>query len=162
MRRVIIAAFALPLLAACQTATTELTEQQSAEIAAEIMMVVDGLMDAWNAEDATTSLSFFDSEALNILWGETEYDNRESFSEFWSNLWDAIPSWEGAWDDTFVRPLSLNTAVFRGRYHCTFTHTGVVETFRPHWTAILERRVDGWKMTVIDHAYGTAEVVEEA
>ena len=163
MRRIVFTAFALTVFAACQPSTTELTEVQEAEIAAEVMMVANELMSAWNAEDGPTSLSFFDSEALNLLWGETEYDSRESFSGFWSDLWETVPSFEGAWDDTFVKALSLNSAVFRGRYHTTLTDAeGVATVFRPHWTAILERRVDGWKMTVVDHAYGTGEVVEEA
>ena len=162
MRRIVLAAFAMTLLAACQPATTELTVVQEAEIAAEVMMVANELMSAWNAEDGPTSLSFFDSEALNLLWGERVFDSRESFSGFWSNLWETHPSWEGEWDDTFVEALSLNSAVFRGRYHCTMTDTeGVATLFRPHWTAIFFFCVDGWKMTVIDHAYGTGEVVEE-
>ena len=111
MRRFIFAALAVSVFAACQPATTELTVVQEAEIAAEVMMVANELMSAW--------------------------------------------------DDTFVKALSLNTAVFRGRYHGTLTDTeGVATMFRPHWTAIFERRVDGWKMTVIDHAYGKGEVVE--
>lgn len=161
MRRFVIAALALTVLAACQPATTELTDYQKGEVAAEVMMVVDELMAAWNAEDATTSLSFFDAEALNVLWGDTEYDSRESFSEFWSNLWETIPSFEGAWDDTFVRALSLNTAVFRGRYHTTITDgEGVATLWRPHWNAVFERRSDGWKMTVADNAYGQGEPVD--
>ena len=36
MRRFVLAAFTMTVLAACQPATTELTEEQKAEIAAEI------------------------------------------------------------------------------------------------------------------------------
>jgi ketosteroid isomerase-like protein len=43
MRRFVLAAFALTALAACQPAVTELTEEQKAEIAAE----VDSVMSVW-------------------------------------------------------------------------------------------------------------------
>lgn len=161
MRRFVLAGFALAVLAACQPTTTELTELQNSEIATEVMMAVEGLMDAWNAEDATASLAFFDVDALNVLWGNTEFDGHESFHGFWTGLWETISSWDGGWDGTFVRPLSLNTAVFRGRYHCTITdEDGAAMLWRPHWTAVLERRSDGWKMTVVDHAYGQGEAVD--
>jgi phenylpyruvate tautomerase PptA (4-oxalocrotonate tautomerase family) len=40
MRRILLAALAVSVFVACQPATTELTEEQKAEIAAEIRQVV--------------------------------------------------------------------------------------------------------------------------
>ena len=140
-----------------------MTELAAAQVKAEVMQVAKDLMAAWNAEDGETGLSFFDSQTLNDLWGEDEFDSRESFSEMWATIWETFPSWDGEWDDTFVKVLSPNSALFRGRYHCTLTDmNGVATNYRPHWTTLLERRADGWKMTVVDHAYGTGEgVIEE-
>ena len=45
MRRIVLAAFALTVLAACQPVTTELTEEQKAEITAEVNLEMDQLWD---------------------------------------------------------------------------------------------------------------------
>ena len=58
MRCFVLAVFALTVLAACQPATTELTEEQNAEIAAIIDSLTDEWWDAWNALDVERGLSF--------------------------------------------------------------------------------------------------------
>lgn len=137
-----------------------MTEVEKARIEAEVMEATDGMMAAWNAEDGPASLSFFDAETLNVLWGPDEYNSPDSFGEFWANLWEIFSSWDGGWDDSHVRVLNPNQALFRGRYHCTLTDQEGIQTFwEPHWTALFERRADGWKMTFVDHAHGTAQEV---
>ena len=158
-----VAPFAvLMILAACQTAPPEMTETEIAQIEAEVLDVATALMDAWNTESWDTHLSYFDAETLNVLWGPDVLDTHESFAEFMTFV-EGYPDWDGGWDDEYVKVLSPSSALFRGRYHVTLTDLDGVKTFwEPHWTALVERRADGWKMTVVDHAYGTAEeVVEE-
>ena len=151
--------FVLSLLYACQTAPPEMTEAERAQIEAEVSGMANRLMDLWNTGDWETHLSLYDSEALNMLWGPTLLDTHESFAEFMGFI-ENYPGWEGGWDNTFVKVLGPNSALFRGRYHTTLTDLEGVKTFwRPHWTALVERRADGWKMTVVDHAYGTAQEV---
>jgi hypothetical protein len=62
MRRFVLATFALTVLAACQTATTELTEVQRGEIAAEVTMRLDQLWDELKQPDFDRLVTFFHSE----------------------------------------------------------------------------------------------------
>ena len=62
MPRLALAAVSLAFLAACQPATTELTEEQKAEIAAEVASVMDEFLDAWREADYDRALSFFSND----------------------------------------------------------------------------------------------------
>jgi hypothetical protein len=159
--KALAASTVLLFVAACQTAPPALTEAEVAQVEAEVTGMANRLMDLWNTGDWETHLSLYDSEALNVLWGPTVLDTHESFARFMGFVED-YPGWDGAWDDIFVKVLGPNSALFRGRYHTTLTDLEGMKTFwRPHWTALVERRVDGWTMTVVDHAYGTAQEVPE-
>ena len=59
MRRVILAAFALTVLAACQPAPTELTEEQKAAIADTIRQLDEVVNRAYDARDLEAFLSHF-------------------------------------------------------------------------------------------------------
>ena len=66
MRRFVLAAFALTVLAACQPATTELTEEQKAEIAAEVNLRLDTFWDVLRNPDYDQILEFFHESPDNI------------------------------------------------------------------------------------------------
>ena len=57
MRRLAVAALSLAFLAACQPATIELTEEQRAEIAAEVEALHAASWDAWRAADLDQATS---------------------------------------------------------------------------------------------------------
>ena len=60
MRRFALAALSLAFLAtACQPATTELTEEQKAEIAAEVSAINAEWWDLWRAADIDRGMSYF-------------------------------------------------------------------------------------------------------
>ena len=59
MRRFVLAAFAPIVLAACQPATTELTEERKAAIVAEVELRLDQLWDALRYPDSEQILAFF-------------------------------------------------------------------------------------------------------
>lgn len=59
MRRFVFAAFALTVLAACQPATTELTEEQKAEIAAEVNALQAEWDAAWVVADYDRAMSYW-------------------------------------------------------------------------------------------------------
>ena len=59
MRRIFLAAFAVTVLAACQPATSELTEEQKAEIVAEVELKLDQLWDALRDPDSEQIMAFF-------------------------------------------------------------------------------------------------------
>jgi uncharacterized protein (TIGR02246 family) len=59
MRRVVLAAFALTVLAACQPASNELTDYQKAEITAEVQLLHDQFWDAWREVDVDRGMSYY-------------------------------------------------------------------------------------------------------
>jgi hypothetical protein len=59
MRRFVLTASALTVLAACQPATTELTEEMKAEIAAEVEQRVAEYADAIQLRDIDDMLEFW-------------------------------------------------------------------------------------------------------
>ena len=65
MRRLVFAVLSLTFLAACQPATTGLTEEQKAEIAAEVNAVVAATWDEWREYDLDGGMAgFLDSPDL--------------------------------------------------------------------------------------------------
>ncbi len=60
MRRLTLAALSLAFMAtACQPATTELTEEQKAEIAAEVNAINAEFWDVWRAADFDRAMSYY-------------------------------------------------------------------------------------------------------
>ncbi len=81
MRRFVIAAFALTVFAACQPTTTELTEEQRAEIAAEVKTIHAEFWNTWreaNVDDVMTyyldSPSFGFSHVGEMIRSFSEYE----------------------------------------------------------------------------------------
>ena len=75
MRRFVFAAFAVTVFAACQPASTELTDYQKAEIAAEVELLHGQFWDAWRAADVDRGLSYYPNtpEAAYATEGELFY-----------------------------------------------------------------------------------------
>ncbi len=68
MRRFVLAALALTVLAACQPSTTELTEEQKTEIANEVNAIHAEAWDAWRAADVDRGMSYYpDSPELTYI-----------------------------------------------------------------------------------------------
>lgn len=59
MRRFVLAAFALTVLAACQPVATELTVERQAEIAAEVELIHGQFWDAWRETDLERGMSYY-------------------------------------------------------------------------------------------------------
>ena len=69
MRRLVFAVLSLAFLAtACQPATTEMTEEQKAEIAAEVNAINADYWDAWSAADFDRGMSYFHNSPETV-WG---------------------------------------------------------------------------------------------
>ncbi len=69
MRRLTLSVLSLAFLAACQPAATELTEEQKAEIAAEVEAIHAASWDAWRAVDLDRALSYWHSSS-EVWWAE--------------------------------------------------------------------------------------------
>lgn len=68
MRRLVFAAFAFTVLAACQTETTVLTEEQKAEIVNEVNALHTEAWNAWRLGDVDRGMSHFpDSPELTYV-----------------------------------------------------------------------------------------------
>jgi ketosteroid isomerase-like protein len=64
MRRLVLAALSLAFVAACQPATTELTEERKAEIAAEVLQIRAELAAVNERLDVEAFLSFFTDDLV--------------------------------------------------------------------------------------------------
>jgi uncharacterized protein (TIGR02246 family) len=93
MRRLALAVLSLVFLAACQPATTELTEEQRAEIEAEVSAANAELHDTWSAVDFDRAMSpLYDSP--NAAWGfQGEIDfGREAIAAKWRPYFETLSS----------------------------------------------------------------------
>ena len=85
MRRFVLAAFALTVLAGCQPTATELSEEQEAEIVATIDSLTDEWWAAWEVFDFDRGMSFIHDDP-RMTWtagGEAVYSVAEA-TEVWS------------------------------------------------------------------------------
>ena len=85
MRRFVLAASALTVLAACQPATTELTEEQKAEIEAAVVEASVAYTEVYHGKDFDGYMSF------NSDWAGSPWGGAETLGELRSGVqaeWD--------------------------------------------------------------------------
>jgi hypothetical protein len=87
MRRLTLAVLSLAFLAACQPATTELTEEQKAEIVAEVNALKADFWDAWREFDRDRGMSYY-RNSPDFIWA----DDGE-LTKGWTTFNEAIQSW---------------------------------------------------------------------
>ena len=82
MHRIVLAACAVTVLAACQPASIELTDYQKGEIAAEVELINGQFWEAWRAVDVERGMSYYLNSpdftvALDgqLVHGYAEFDN---------------------------------------------------------------------------------------
>jgi len=80
MRRFVFAALALTVLAACQPAATELTEEQKAEIAATVDSLTNEWWSAWAVFDVDRAASFI-YDGPGMTWASDSYRTLYSVAE---------------------------------------------------------------------------------
>ena len=83
MRRLVLATFALSLLAGCQPATVELTEEQKAEIAAAVRQVFEDEIAAANEADFERITSHMSEQDGICLYGTTIQSCSEAKEAAW-------------------------------------------------------------------------------
>jgi hypothetical protein len=67
MRRLALVVLSLAFLVACQPATTELTEEQKAEVAAELNAIKADFWDAWREWDVDRGMSYYHNSP-DFIW----------------------------------------------------------------------------------------------
>ena len=152
MRRFIIAAFALTILAACQPVATELTVEQKAEIAAEVGLVVSQFLDAFRDGDFDRGMEYWldspDAAYANQGGVNFGYDNLVSL---YGPVFERIASQTIRVSDQRIDVLARN--VVQVIAHSSFTQTDTDGVTGPERQVvqftIWVRRDDGWKVLSI-------------
>ena len=155
MRRIVLAAFALTVFAACQPSTTELTEEMKAEIAAEIRQAVTEFWNSAETVDTEQWLSnwppeiesYFQTEPafqvnmLNILSGA------DDLREFWEPEFAARTANGIVLDNEHVAVLTEDLALHVSKGNFTVSDTSGNTTEPAPWTAttVWVRHSGEWK-----------------
>jgi hypothetical protein len=87
MRRLALAALSLAFLSACQPATTELTEEQKADNAAEVNALRADFWHAWREWDVDRGMSYYRNSPDFIVANDGE------LIKGWNTFDEAIQSW---------------------------------------------------------------------
>jgi hypothetical protein len=151
MRRLVLAAFALTLLTACQPATTDLTEEQNSEITAEITAVLDTFWDAWAQVDYDRGFAYWE-DSPELLFAGSEGDILRGFAtmdRLYRPFFATLRSQEFDLNETHIKVITRDAAyaMQRGTYAQTDT-SGVTGPTRPlAYTYLWIRTADGWKIT---------------
>jgi len=136
MRRFIIAAFALTFLAACQPATTELTEEQKAEIAAEVNAIHSEMWDAWREADVPKAMSnYLDSPEFTLALQGQLISGFGAFDEMVGSIFSNVESQTITVDETQTAVFAANTVCVVE--HVTYTMTDTDGITSPEYTAVL-------------------------
>ena len=146
MRRIVLAAFTLTVLAACQPATTELTEEQRNEIAAEVELLHGQFWDAWRVIDGRGMIYYYNSPDFAFgVDGQLVHG--------WAALNDIVQSsnvvtQEFTFNESLTTVLATDVVCVmeQGTYTETFDtgETGPETAFA--FTAIWVRQGDEWKV----------------
>ncbi len=154
MRRLALAVVALAFLAACQPATTELTEEQSAAVADTVRQLADAFFDDFRAGDVDGAFAPFSSE---IVWAENGVlaANRDSLVTVWSGFFASIQEvTSGDWGEVHVTVLGPGAAVFNASFDWAGVDTTGAELGGSGvWTTVWQRTVDGWKIVQGHESY---------
>jgi len=154
MLRLAVAAVALLLLAACQPAATEFTEEQRAAVADTIRQLADTFFEDFRTLDIDRAVAPF---ASDVVWAENGVlgANRDSLETAWSGVFASIREvTSGEWGEVHVKVLGPDAAA----YTASFDWVGVDSTGAQLggsgvWTTIWQRTAEGWKIVQGHESY---------
>ena len=152
MRRPVAATLCLTLLAACQPATTELTESQRIALADTVRQLTDRVLDLTGDADAWMDLFASGPEFRYVQNGAIL--SHDDLADEMAAYVAACKEQSWAWDDVHVVVLDPDAAVVTATYHGAVTDTsGQRFTFdRAVATYVYARRGGAWKI-VQAHEY---------
>jgi ketosteroid isomerase-like protein len=146
MRRLTLAAVSLAFLAtACQPATTELTDDQKAEIEQAVTQAYEGWWNAWAAlENIDDYMGYFDDWSVSPLSGWESSDALRSGS---LEFFDEHRSWEIELGESRVLVLGPDVAALEGTAVSVVTDTsGTAAEWTQRLTTVWVLRDSQWKM----------------
>jgi len=127
MRRLIFAALALNFVAACQTGTTELTEEQKASIAAEVNAVHAEFWNAWREAEVDEVMAYYlDSPSFGFSHVGEMIRSFSEFEELVQSAFAIVESQTITITDTHTTVLSPNVVCVMDRGVYAFTDTAGV------------------------------------
>jgi len=105
MRRLTLSVLSLAMLAACQPATTELTEEQKAEIETTVKQIATENWRAWLAQEDVNQVMSVNSDWAGTPWDGTSspQELRASLLSHWEN-WDYQQDVDIEWDVMVLAP----------------------------------------------------------
>jgi hypothetical protein len=170
MRRLVFVVLSLAFLAACQPATTELTEEQKAAIVDEIAGLYAEAAEAIRAQDVDGWLAYFENSE-ELTFTSCVQDGPVAAYRSWSARADttyahyaAIASMDRfEWGDLHTRLLASNVAVVTTTYEAVATDTaGVSFAGNATWVAVWVRTDGQWKMANVAETWRWPEESPEA
>lgn len=146
MYRVVIAAFALTVLPACQPAA-ELTDAEREEIASTIAEIATANWQAWVAQKDVDEVMRVSSDWAGTPWSGTSSldDMRDDMSLHWDR-WDYDQDVEFNWDVTVLAP---NVAA--AKLTTDFVRTdeaGTTQEWTVNWATVWLLEDGEWKLLV--------------
>ena len=160
MRRLALAVLSLAFLAnACQPATTELTEEQKAEIADELTRLYGESLVPISQLDQEGWLAYMqNSEDLTFAVNGGSFRSYSAFADTLSAHWAPLASFEGNWGDLNIQVLAPNVAVVTSVFDFTAIDTaGATIPINGTWTAVWVEQDGSWKMANVAETFPVPE-----
>ena len=156
MRRFVLAAFALTVLAACQPATTELTEEQTTAIASDIRQAFAEQIAAVGSADLDAWMDFYVSEDATGFVGQPAlwvnrldiYPTVVELREMWEPEMAARSGHDFVTESEHVAVLGENVGlhVYKGTFTITDTLGNTSEPAPWTVSTVWARGDAGWKI----------------
>ena len=146
MRRIVLAAFTLIVLAACQPTTTEFTEEQKAAIADTVRQLADAFLVDMKALNLDGAMAAY---APEFVWAENGVlgARSDSILSAWRDAFASVREASGDWGEVHIKVLSPAAVVFTASFNWAVVDTaGVATGSNGVWTTVWERTVEGWKI----------------
>ena len=158
MRRFVLAAFALTVLAACQPAATELTVERKAEVAAEVELIHGQFCDAWRETDFERGMSYYlNSPEFTFTYQGQMISGYAAFWDLGESAFANVASQTISFDEskTTVLAADVVSVTAQGTYAPTDNAgvTGPESAFA--FTTVWVQRDGEWKVIVASNSEPT-------
>jgi hypothetical protein len=161
MRRPLTLA-ALMIVGACQAVPPELTEEEIAQIEAQVLEAIERNFEGFRQLDLEMALEPMDTE-ISWSWSSVPLDYSQ-MREATANALAQFEAYEGEFTPVALRVLTPDAAVIQFTYECTLTYADGRMFYYPGnvtQTNLLERRPDGWKFTLGSQTLGSGIRIDQ-
>lgn len=158
MRRFVFAAFALTFLAACRPATTELTDYQKAEIAAEVELLHGQFWDAWRETDFERGMSYYmNSTEFTFTYQGQMISGYSAFWDLFEPAFTNVASQRLSVDESKTTALAADvvSVTVQGTYAPTDTSGVTGPESALAFTTVWVQRDGEWKIHVASNSEPT-------